>query len=91
MPRAMKEKEDPIFAEPTTETVIEDAPEDDVPEKKKKVKRVRSEAQIEAQKNNKWLVHLREYRESHPELSYKAAMKAASPSWADKKNTVADK
>lgn len=54
----------------------------------KKEKRKHTPAQQEAHKNNKWIAHLREYRESNPEFSYKEAMQAARPSWAEKKNVA---
>jgi predicted nuclease with TOPRIM domain len=88
MPRTAKVKE-PVQEPVQEETpLLEKTPEVEIePEVKPvKVKRVRSEKQIEAQKNNKWLVHLKEYREQHPELSYKAAMIQAAPAWNEKKN-----
>lgn len=37
--------------------------------------------QIKPQKNNKWLVHIREYRKANPEISYKDSLKMAKESY----------
>ena len=37
-------------------------------------------------KVNPWIAHLQEYRKDHPELSYRECMKAAKPSWIEKRN-----
>lgn len=58
------------------------------PKREKRVKRPQSEAQKMASQNNGWFAHLREYREQNPDVTYKQAMRDASPSWKEKKASM---
>ena len=58
--------------------------------KKKKEKKEKKSKDIDKnapKKVNPWIAHLQEFRKNHPEMSYKECMKAAKPSWEEKRNS----
>lgn len=56
--------------------------------REKRVRKPHTEAQALAHKNNGWIAHLSEYKAANPGLAPREYMKAASPSWQEKKNAA---